>query len=107
MRATSSQTADGSRASLLAGLGRFGRFAVRLSWPFRPALLDAGWAVFSAINLIAIFAFPCWETIPFHLIWISVTLVYGFRTWAPKPTLAVLGVVMATTAAGIGLDVAT
>jgi signal transduction histidine kinase len=106
VRATSSQTADGSRASLLAGLGRFGRFAVRLSWPFRPALLDAGWAVFSAINLIAIFAFPCWETIPFHLIWISVTLVYGFRTWAPKPTLAVLGVVMATTAAGIGLDVA-
>jgi signal transduction histidine kinase len=103
VRATSSRTADGSRASLLTGLGRF---AVRLSWPFRPALLDAGWAVFSAINLIAIFLFPCWETIPFHLIWISVTLVYGFRTWAPKPTLLVLGVVMATTGAGIGLDVA-
>jgi signal transduction histidine kinase len=100
VRATSSRTADGS---LLAGLGRF---AVRLTWPFRPALLDAGWAVFSAINLLAIFLFPCWETVPFHLIWISVTVVYGFRTWAPKPTLSVLGVVMAATGAGIGLDVA-
>ncbi len=96
-------TADGGIADRISGLGRF---AVRLSWPFKPALLDAVWAVFSAVNLIAIFAFAGWETVPFHFIWISFTLVYGFRTWAPRPTLAVLGVVMATTAAAIGLDVA-
>ena len=95
-------TTDGRPAGRLSGLGRF---AVRLSWPFRPWWLDAGWTVFSAINLVAIFAMPGWETIPFHFIWISVTLVYGFRTWAPKPTLAVLAVVMAATSAGIGLDV--
>lgn len=83
----------------------FGRFAVRLSWPFRPGLLDAAWAVFSGINLAAILAFPGWETIPFHVIWISFTLLYGFRTWATAPTLWVLGAVMATTAVGIGLDV--
>jgi signal transduction histidine kinase len=94
---------DGIRASRLSGLGRF---AIRLSWPFRPGWLDAGWAIFSAINLVAIFAMPAWETIPFHFIWISVTLLYGFRTWAPKPTLVVLGVVMAGTGAGIGMDVA-
>jgi signal transduction histidine kinase len=93
---------DGIRASRLSGLGRF---AIRLSWPFRPGWLDAGWAIFSAINLVAIVAMPGWETIPFHFIWISVTLLYGFRTWAPKPTLVVLGVVMASTGAGIGLDV--
>jgi signal transduction histidine kinase len=103
VRATSSPTADGGLAGRISGLGRF---AVRLSWPFRPALLDAVWAVFSAVNLIAIFAFAGWETIPFHFIWISFTLVYGFRTWAPRPTLAVLGVVMATTAVAIGVDVA-
>ncbi len=68
-------------------------------------LLDAAWAAFSAVNLIAIFAFAGWETVPFHFIWISFTLVYGFRTWAPKPTLWVLGVVMATTGAAIGVDV--
>ena len=103
MRATSSPTADGGLTGRISGLGRF---AVRLSWPFKPALLDAVWAVFSAANLIAIFAFASWETVPFHFIWISFTLVYGFRTWAPWPTLAVLGVVMATTAAAIGVDVA-
>jgi len=103
VRATSSPTADGGLAGRISG---FGRFAVRLSWPFKPALLDAVWAVFSAVNLIAIFAFAGWETVPFHFIWISFTLVYGFRTWAPWPTLAVLGVVMATTAAAIGLNVA-
>ena len=24
---------------------------------------------------------PSWETIPFHFVWISLTLVYGFRVW--------------------------
>ncbi len=106
MRATSSPGTDADGSGPHGPLSGFGRFAVRLSWPFRPGLLDAGWAVFSAINLVAILAFPGWEAIPFHIIWISVTLVYGFRTWAPAPTLWVLGAVMATTAAAIGLDVA-
>jgi signal transduction histidine kinase len=96
-------TAEGGIAGRLLGLGRL---AVRLRWPFRPALLDAVWAVFSAANLVAIFVFAGWETIPFHFIWISFTLVYGFRTWAPGPTLWVLAVVMATTAGAIGVDVA-
>jgi len=103
VRVTSSATADAGLAGRLAGLGGI---VVRLNWPFRPALLDTVWAVFSAINLVAIFAVAGWETIPFHFIWISFTLVYGFRTWAPRPTLVVLGVVMATTAAAIGHDVA-
>ena len=28
-----------------------------------------------------------WETIPFHFIWVSLTLLYGFRVWAARPTL--------------------
>ena len=102
MKVTNSPTTDGGIAGRISGLGPF---VIRLSWPFRPALLDAVWAVFSAINLIAIFAFAGWETIPFHFIWISFTLLYGFRTWAPRPTLVVLSVVMVTTAAAIALDV--
>ena len=102
MKVTSSLTTDRGIAGRISGLGRS---AIRLSWPFRPAWLDAVWVVFSAINLIAIFAFAGWETIPFHFIWISFTLLYGFRTWAPRPTLVVLSVVMVTTAAAIGLDV--
>jgi signal transduction histidine kinase len=102
VKVTSSPTTDGGIADRISGLGRF---VIRLRWPFRPALLDAAWAVFSVINLIAILAFAGWETVPFHFIWISFTLLYGFRTWAPRPTLLVLGVVMAATAAAIGQDV--
>jgi signal transduction histidine kinase len=82
-----------------------GRYVTGVRWPFRPVLLDAAWAAFSALNLAAILLLPRWETIPFHFIWISFTLLYGFRIWAPRPTLTVLGAVMAATAAGIALDV--
>jgi signal transduction histidine kinase len=68
-------------------------------------VLDIAWAVFSVINLAAIFGMPNWETIPFHFIWISLTTLYGFRTWRPGPTMWILGAVMITTACGIGLDV--
>jgi signal transduction histidine kinase/thiol-disulfide isomerase/thioredoxin len=46
--------------------------------------IDAGWAVFSLLNLIAIFWFRNWEMIPFHFIWISLTLLYGFRRKAAE-----------------------
>jgi signal transduction histidine kinase len=108
VKATSSHALDGlavARRVTVSRLSALGRLAIRLSWPFRPGLLDAAWAVFSLVNLIAILAFPGWATIPFYLIWISFTLLYGFRTWAAGPTLYVLGAVMAATGAGIGLDV--
>jgi len=97
-------TGDGPLA--VGRMSAAGRHLTLLSWPFRPGLLDAAWAAFTVVNLGAIFLLPGWETIPFHLIWISFTLLYGFRTWAAKPTLYVLGAVMAATAAGISFDVA-
>ncbi len=63
------------------------------------------WVLFSLANLACILIFSHWETIPFHFIWISLTLLYGFRVWATRPTLWVLGVVMVTTFAAIGWDV--
>ena len=75
------------------------------TWPWRVAWVDLVWAVFSAANLLCILIFSRWETIPFHFIWISLTLLYGFRVWATRPTLWVLGVVMVTTFAAIGVDV--
>jgi len=61
--------------------------------------------VFALLNLAAIFAFPSWETIPFHTIWASLTLVYGFRPWRIAPTMWVLSAVLVTTAVGISVDV--
>jgi signal transduction histidine kinase len=54
----------------------------------------------------AIFAFPVGATIPTHVIWICVTLVYGLRTRSPRPAMWVIGVVMATTATDVVVDMA-
>ncbi len=44
-------------------------------------------------------------TIPFHFIWVSLTIVYGFTVWAVRPTVVVLAVVVAATTAAILLEV--
>ncbi len=71
----------------------------------RIAWVDVAWVVFSLANLAAIVVFSHWETVPFHFIWISLTLLYGFRVWSTRPTAWVLAVVMITTGAAIGWDV--
>jgi signal transduction histidine kinase len=67
--------------------------------------VDVAWGVFSVANLVAITVFAEWETVPFHFIWISLTLLYGFRVWSIKPTMWVLALVMVTTFAAISWDV--
>jgi signal transduction histidine kinase len=48
-----------------------------------------------------------WETVPFHFIWVSLTLVYGFRVWRAGPTLAALAAVCTVTGILILIDVHT
>jgi signal transduction histidine kinase len=60
-------------------------------------LVEVAWFAFAAANLVAMALLPSWETIPFHFIWISLTLVYGFRVWEPAPTGFVLGLVIVAT----------
>ncbi len=62
--------------------------------------IEIAWGLFAVANLIAMFRFPDQATIPFHFIWVSLTLLYGYRTWNPRPTLIVLGVVMVGTTFG-------
>jgi signal transduction histidine kinase len=52
--------------------------------------LEVAWFAFALINVGAMLRWPSWETIPFHLIWFTLTLLYGFRVWALKPTFTVL-----------------
>ncbi len=68
-------------------------------------LVDIAWGLFSLANLVAMLMFARWETVPFHFIWISLTLLYGFRVWAARPTAWVLSLVMVMTFAAILLDV--
>jgi signal transduction histidine kinase len=74
-------------------------------WPFRYGWVDAAWVAFSVANLVAMLFFANWETVPFHFIWISFTILYGFRVWAARPTLWVLGIVILATGAAISWDV--
>jgi len=71
----------------------------------RPRFVDVGWVVFAAVNLGAMVAWPSWETIPFHFIWVSLTIVYGFRVWSGMPTVTALTFVWATTGTLILIDV--
>jgi signal transduction histidine kinase len=56
------------------------------------------------LNLVAIAAWPSWDTVPFHLISTGFAVLYGLRLWPADPVLWGLGIVIITTFAGIGLD---
>jgi signal transduction histidine kinase len=71
------------------------RDRVRAHWP------EIAWAAFAAANLAWVVASSRWETIPFHFVWVSLTLVYGIRVWRMRSTFIVLGAVMALTAAAL------
>jgi two-component system OmpR family sensor kinase len=64
---------------------------LRERWP------ELAWAVFALANLVTIVVLTKWETIPFHFIWVSLTLVYGFRVWRIRSTVLVLALVMVLT----------
>jgi len=66
--------------------------------------LEAAWGIFAAANLVAMVAWPSWETIPFHFVWISLTIVYGIRTWSTRTMWAVLSVVIVATGVSISTD---
>ncbi len=66
--------------------------------------IDIAWAALAVACLATMFAFPAWETIPFHVIWISLTILYGFRVWSVSTTSAVLAVVAIGTGASIMTD---
>ena len=66
--------------------------------------LEASWAVFAVANWVAMVAWPSWETIPFHFVWISLTFVYGVRVWSSRTMWAVLSVVILATGASISSD---
>lgn len=59
--------------------------------------LELAWGAFTLANLAAMAAWPSWETIPFHFIWVSLTLLYGFRIWGLQVTGFVLVLVATST----------
>jgi len=63
--------------------------------------VEIAWGLFAAGNVAVILILTRWETIPFHFVWVSLTLVYGFRRWRLGTTIAVLTVVSVVTAGAL------
>jgi two-component system OmpR family sensor kinase len=71
----------------------------------RDRKVEFAWFAFAAANVVAMVLWARWETIPFHFIWVSLTIVYGFRVWRMAAMAAVLSGVAVVTGILIVLDV--
>lgn len=100
-------SALGSSALRLSALGLSalgGRLRRRLR-RLRPVAPDIAWAVFAGANLAAMRLLSSWQTVPFLAIWVSLTVIYGFRLWRLQPTILTVGAVTLATGGIIGVQV--
>jgi signal transduction histidine kinase len=67
--------------------------------------VDLAWVAFVLLNLLAMQLVIEWQTIPFLIIWISLTAVYGWRLWRFGSALATVLVVTLATGGLIGWQV--
>src|ERR1700685_3953095 len=99
--AGSSPSAAGSAASMRGDRKRGDRILqlARAYW------VDIAWVIFIGLNLLAMRLLSSWQTIPFLIIWVSLTAIYGFRLWRLGSTLLVVAVVTLATGGLIGWQV--
>jgi two-component system OmpR family sensor kinase len=71
----------------------------------RSSWVDIAWVAFVAINLAAMRLLPAWQTVPFLAIWVSLTVIYGFRLWRMQPTILTMAAVTIATGGIIGVQV--
>ncbi|HEX9624387.1 MAG TPA: HAMP domain-containing sensor histidine kinase, partial [Streptosporangiaceae bacterium] len=65
---------------------------------------EVAWLMLWLVCVTAMVVFPQWQVVPFDIIWISLALLYGFRLWPSRRTLALTATAVATTAAALGDD---
>jgi two-component system OmpR family sensor kinase len=73
----------------------------RSRWP------ELLWAAFASANAVVIVLIPAGATIPFHNIWVSLTLLYGFRLWSLGATVPILVAVCLGTGSAMTATVVT
>ncbi|MGA8248567.1 MAG: HAMP domain-containing sensor histidine kinase [Nocardioides sp.] len=72
---------------------------------WREHWVDILWWCFVAVNAWGMFMLRTWATVPFHFIWIGVSLMYGWRVWSMKVTIISLSVIVVLTGATLLDDV--
>ena len=75
-----------------------------LQWPHL-SWVDIAWVGFVGLNLAAMRLLPAWQTVPFLAIWVSLTVIYGFRLWRLQPTILTLAAVTLATGGIIAVQV--
>jgi signal transduction histidine kinase len=80
---------------------RVGRI-LRLARAYR---VDLAWVIFVLLNLLAMQLIGQWNTVPFLIIWISLTAVYGYRLWRFGSALVTALIVTLATGGLIGYQV--
>ncbi len=71
------------------------------------AWFSAAWLVFAVVNAALVFVMVGEETIPYHLIWASFALMYGFWQWPRTLTRTVFGVITVVTGIPLVLHAGT
>jgi hypothetical protein len=55
---------------------------------------ELAWIAFAGGNLFLMLRLSLWQTVPFHFVWLSLSILYGFRMWRVRNTALVLAAVM-------------
>jgi two-component system, OmpR family, sensor kinase len=66
-------------------------------WQSRSELVFAAWVLFAAACVVLVATFSAVGVIAFHVVWVSMSVVYGIQGWSPRRTALVLVVVLAST----------
>jgi len=79
--------------------------AERIGHFWRRYRVEIGWWLFVLLNMAGILVFRDWATVPFHFIWISLSLLYGWRVWGVHTTAVTLAAIIIITGFSLGYDV--
>jgi signal transduction histidine kinase len=71
----------------------------------RASWVDIAWVTFILLNLLAMRLIPAWQTVPFLVIWVTLTTIYGFRLWHLGSALLTVVCVTLATGGMIGWQV--
>jgi two-component system, OmpR family, sensor kinase len=63
--------------------------------------IEFAWGWFALVNIAIVFEIGQWETIPFHFVWVSLTLIYGLRKWRLGTTVIVMVIVTLISGGGL------
>jgi signal transduction histidine kinase len=66
---------------------------------------DLAWMLFVGLNLAAMQLIPDWQTVPFLIIWITLTAAYGVRLWRLGSALVSVLIITLATGGLIGFQV--